>query len=79
MNRQVPLRANPNPMLARGKYEPSGQHELEIDLGMSGILTLPADQVQRVKRAIEAFETEGMRIDGHSNLTNRVTRTLGEF
>jgi hypothetical protein len=79
MSRALPLRANSNPMLARGKYEPSGQHELEIDLGMSGVLTLPADQVQRVKRAIEAFETEGMRIDGHSNLTNRVTRMLGEF
>jgi hypothetical protein len=32
-----------------------------------------------MKQAIEAFEIEAMRIDGHTDLTNRVSKTLGEF
>ncbi|GGA63735.1 hypothetical protein [Pelagibacterium lentulum] len=79
MTRPLPIRANIHPMAARAKFDPSGAHELEIDLGMSGIMDLTAEQARRVKAAIEAFELESMRVDGHSNLTNRVVRTLGEF
>jgi hypothetical protein len=66
-------------MAARGTFVPSGAHELEIDLGMSGVLGLTAEQARRMKQAIEAFEIEAMRIDGHTDLTNRVSKTLGEF
>jgi len=79
MTRALPIRANPMPMAVRAKFDPSGAHALEIDLGMSGTMDLSADQVRRLKRAFDAFEIESMRIDGHTNLTNRVVRTLGEF
>ena len=79
MSRALPIRANQMPMAVRGTFEPSGAHQLEIDLGMSGELRLDFDQVRRIKRAFEAFELEAMRIDGHTNLTNRLSKTLGEF
>lgn len=77
--RRLPLRVTPNPMAARGTFLPSGAHELELDLGMSGVLGLTSEQASRVRRAIEAFEVEAMRIDGHTDITNRVVKIIGEF
>lgn len=79
MSRPLPIRANCNPMAVRARFEPSGAHKLDIDLGMSGELHLDFDQVRRVKKAIEAFEVEVLRIDGHTNLVNPMTKLLGEF
>ena len=79
MTRPLPIRANSQPMAARATFDPNGAHELEIDLGMSGVMDLTCDQVRRLRRAMDAFEVEAMRIDGHTNLTNRTTKLLGEF
>lgn len=79
MTRSLPIRANSQPMAVRAVFDPSGVHEMEIDLGMSGVMDLTSDQVRRLRRAMDAFELEAMRIDGHTNLTNRTIKLLGEF
>lgn len=79
MTRLLPIRANTHPMAVRATFDPSGAHAMEIDLGMSGVMDLTSDQVRRLRHAIDAFELEAMRIDGHTNLTNRMTKLLGEF
>lgn len=79
MTRPLPIRANQLPMAVLATFDPNGAHQMKIDLGTSGVMDLTADEARRLRRALDVFELEAMRIDGHTNLTNRVTKLLGEF
>lgn len=79
MNRALPIRLNQMPIAARAHLQPTGAHTLEMDLGVCGDLKLSIADARRVRSAIEAFETEVMRDDGHTNRVNPAIRMLGEF
>ncbi|WP_196258591.1 hypothetical protein [Pelagibacterium limicola] len=79
MPRSLPIHISPDPMPALARLDPNGAHRFEMELGFQGKLNLSIADVPRLRAALDAFDTEVMRDDGHNNRVNPGVKVLGEF